>query len=494
MKTKLILSIFSVIFSSIIIAQDRKIAKADSYFSMSRFYDASLIYNELMFKNKIDAATYPDVFRHGAESNIRSKQYTQAKEAYDYLGVTDQFNFDDAYSFIKLLLYMDRIEDAKEIYAKQVVTSATDQRKIELANYFETEFLTKMKSDSLGASVTLAPFNSNLGDFSPAFHPKGIAFTSARDKSMQTPWLIENTAFLSQYLYDKTTEKVSRIKGIKGKKHDGVAYYDSVNKLYYYTKNLKRNKKLNLTGGFQTFVLPISRQWFVKWKDSDAIFKNIFYDNTEYTTPNKSQYKFSDILNALSGTGATNVPVSEEQEHFLIKHVLKTLIVSFKNRTDSLAITKTSEAIWLKSLDENSIDNIPNFISIWSDTWNDTKGSSINLSYILSDHSIGYINSISGLSCLIHEINTFHDVSNPLDSTKYSGKALFYDTHGADEFLLEFSTIQQHLQNNNSALGYFNNFQSVNPQNHNGPWLALFTNPHNAILYLNYYSTKILQL
>lgn len=247
MKTKLILSIFSVIFSSIIIAQDRKIAKADSYFSMSRYYDASLIYNELMFKNKIDAATYPDVFRHGAESNIRSKQYTQAKDAYDYLGVTDQFNFDDAYNFIKLLLYMDRIEDAKEIYAKQVVTSATDQRKIELANYFETEFLSKMKSDSLGASVTLAPFNSNLGDFSPAFHPKGIAFTSARDKSMQTPWLIENTAFLSQYLYDKTTEKVSRIKGIKGKKHDGVAYYDSVNKLYYYTKNLKRNKKLNLT-------------------------------------------------------------------------------------------------------------------------------------------------------------------------------------------------------------------------------------------------------
>jgi outer membrane protein OmpA-like peptidoglycan-associated protein len=247
MKTKLFLSIFSVIFSTLIFAQDRKIAKADSYFLMSRFYDASVIYNELMFKDKLDAATYPDVFRHGAECDIKSKQYNQAKDAYDYLGVTDQFNFDDAYNFIKLLIYMDRIEDAKEIYSKQIVSSSTDQRKIELANYFETDFLQNLKSDSLGAVVSLSSFNSNLGDFSPAFHPQGIAFTSARDKSMQTPWLIENTAFLSQYLYDKNTGKVKKIKGIKGKKHDGVAYYDSVNKLYYYTKNLKRNKKLNLT-------------------------------------------------------------------------------------------------------------------------------------------------------------------------------------------------------------------------------------------------------
>ena len=247
MKTKLILSIYFVIFSSIIFSQERKIAKAESYYSMSRFYDASIIFNELMFKNKLDAATYPDVFRHGAESNIRSKQYILAKDALDYLSVTDQFNFDDAYNFIKLTLYMDRVEDAKDMYSKQVVTSATDQRKIELANYFETDFLQNIKNDSLGSVISLSSFNSNLGDFSPAFHPKGIAFTSSRDKSMQTPWLIENTSFLSQYIYDKNTLKVKRLKGIKGRKHDGVAFYDSINKLYYYTKNLKRNKKLNLT-------------------------------------------------------------------------------------------------------------------------------------------------------------------------------------------------------------------------------------------------------
>lgn len=247
MKTKLFLSVCSVILSTFLFSQDRKIAKAESYFSMSRYFDASNIYNELMFKDKLDAASHPDVFRHGAESNIRSKQYNFAKDALDYLAVTDQFNFEDAYIFIKLTLYMNRIEDARDMYSKEIVSSSTDQRKIELANYFETDFLQNIKNDSLGAVISLAPFNSEFGDFSPAFHPKGIAFTSARDKSMQTPWLIENTAFLSQYLFDKNTQKVKRLKGIKGRKHDGVAFYDSINKLYYYTKNLKRNKKLNLT-------------------------------------------------------------------------------------------------------------------------------------------------------------------------------------------------------------------------------------------------------
>ena len=247
MKTKLILSICSVIFSTIILAQERKIAKAESYFTNSRFYDASIIFNELMFKDKLDAAVYPEVFRHGAQSNIKSKQYPLAKDSYDYLAVTDQFNFDDAYNFIKLLMYMDRLEDAKELYSKQVVATSTDQRKVELATYFESDYFQMLKGDTLNATISLTAFNSEMGDFSPTFHPKGIAFTSARDKSMQTPWAIENTAFLSQYLFDNTTQKVEKIKGIKGRKHDGVAYYDSVNKLYYYTKNLKRNKKNNLT-------------------------------------------------------------------------------------------------------------------------------------------------------------------------------------------------------------------------------------------------------
>jgi outer membrane protein OmpA-like peptidoglycan-associated protein len=247
MKTNFLLAFCFLMMVGIGFSQERKIAKAESYYEVHRYFDASNIYNELMWKNKVDAGTHPEVYRHGADANIRTKQYQQAKDALEFLSGTDQFTFEDAYNYIKLMLYMGRVEDARSMFANKVVEESTDNRKLELAHYFETNFIEDMKNDSLGAVVSLAEFNSELGDFSPAYHPKGIAFTSARDKSMQTPWLVENTAFLSQYLYDQNTGKVKKIKGIKGKKHDGVAFYDSVNKLFYYSKNLKRDKKLNVT-------------------------------------------------------------------------------------------------------------------------------------------------------------------------------------------------------------------------------------------------------
>ena len=227
--------------------QERKIAKAESYYGAHRFYDASVIYNELITRDKVDAGSYPDVYRHGAESDIKTKQYDQAKYALEYLSGTDQFTFDDAYRYIKLMVFLGRIEDAKAMYGHRVMTESIDPRKGDLSTYFETNYFEDMKQDSLRYSITLAPFNSDLGDFSPAYHPKGIAFTSARNQTMETPWSVENTAFLSQYLYDRTTQKTTKLKGVKGKKHDGVAFYDSIDKIYYYSKNFKRNKKLPIT-------------------------------------------------------------------------------------------------------------------------------------------------------------------------------------------------------------------------------------------------------
>lgn len=249
----------------------------------------------------------------------------------------------------------------------------------------------------------------------------------------------------------------------------------------------------NISGGFQTSVIPISHQWFTDWKDSDEEFSQIFYNPTSYPTPNGvGSYKFSDILNALSGYGGTNLPPSEEIEHNLLKHVLKTLIVSFKVRTDNNPITQTPEAVWLKSLDENQIDNISNFIVIWSKTWGDLAGKYYYLSFVLTDHSIGYINSISGLSLLMHEINTWNTILlNHTNNSTYSGKALFFDTHGGKDFIVpEFQAIQTFL-NNGKALDYFNNFPITDTQ---GAWRALVTNPHSSIMYLNHYLSIILTL
>lgn len=228
--------------------QEKKVAFAENYFNKHRYDEASEIYLELINKDKLDAQTYANVYRNAAEACIKCKKYNEANDILAYLSGTDQFTFDDGYKLIKLLLYMDKAFDAQAIYQHQVISSSIDPRKSSLDLYFDTSrnFLDSMKRDTASSSVFLATFNSNKGDFSPAFHPQGIAFTSARNNAMETPWAVENTAFLEQYLFNKTTQKVKKIK-VKGHKHDGVAYYDSIDAIWYYSKNLKAHKNVPLT-------------------------------------------------------------------------------------------------------------------------------------------------------------------------------------------------------------------------------------------------------
>jgi outer membrane protein OmpA-like peptidoglycan-associated protein len=248
MKLSLIVLLLSLT-ASFSFGQEKKVAFAEKYFNAHRYAEASEIYIELINKNKLDAETHPDVYRNAAEACIKCKKYDDAKNILEFLSGTTQFTFEDGYKYIKLMLYMDKYFDAQNMYQNPVISSSIDPKKATLDIYFDTSrnFLDSLKRDTSLYSVSVAPFNSNLGDFSPAFHPTGIAFTSARNHAMETPWAVENTAFLEQYIYDKFTTKVKKIKGIKGHKHDGVAYYDSIDAVWYYTKNLKAKKNIPLT-------------------------------------------------------------------------------------------------------------------------------------------------------------------------------------------------------------------------------------------------------
>ncbi len=236
-----------VIVTTCAFGQTKKVAYAEKYFNAYRYQEASEIYLELINKDKLDAEAYPDVYRNAAEACIRCKKYNEANDILSYLSGTTQFTFEDSYKLIKLLLYMDKAFDAQAIYQHVACSTSIDPKKATLDIYFDsTNFLANLKSDTSLFSVSLASFNSNKGDFSPAFHPDGIAFTSARNNAMETPWAVQNTAFLEQYLYNKTTQKVKKVK-VKGYKHDGVAYYDSIDAIWYYSKNLKAKKNVPLT-------------------------------------------------------------------------------------------------------------------------------------------------------------------------------------------------------------------------------------------------------
>ena len=238
---------FLILASTFAFGQAKKVAYAEKYFNAYRYEEASEIYLELINKDKLDVDAYPDIYRNAAEACMKCKKYKEANNILTFLSGTSQFTFEDSYKLIKLLLYMDKAYDAQAIYLLPVCSSSIDPKKSSLDIYFDsTNFLTNLKSDTSLFSVSLVPFNSEKGDFSPAYHPDGIAFTSARNNAMETPWAIQNTAFLEQYLYNKNTQKVKKVK-VKGYKHDGVAYYDSIDAIWYYTKNLKAKKNVPLT-------------------------------------------------------------------------------------------------------------------------------------------------------------------------------------------------------------------------------------------------------
>ena len=224
-------------------SQENKIRKAEDYFKLQRYYDASSIYRELIEDDKIKPERYATIYRHAFEAQFKAKKYDQAKNTLEYFSGSEEFTFDDAHDYMQLMLYMGKIEEMRSMFNHKVVQEAIDPRKEAISKYVNTPFIDEMKQDSLKYSLTLAPFNSDAGDFSPTYHPKGIAFTSARDQGMSAPWAAENSTFLSQYLYDNFTGKVGKIKGVKGKKHDGVACYDSIDGTWYYTKNVKKDPK-----------------------------------------------------------------------------------------------------------------------------------------------------------------------------------------------------------------------------------------------------------
>ncbi len=68
-----------IVFSSFLFvglqgfSQENKIRKAEDYFKLQRYYDASSIYRELIEDDKIKPERYATIYRHAFESQFKSK-------------------------------------------------------------------------------------------------------------------------------------------------------------------------------------------------------------------------------------------------------------------------------------------------------------------------------------------------------------------------------------------------------------------------------------
>ncbi len=233
-------------------AQESRIAKGLKEFEAKHYDVSSKIYAKLIKKDTLDPQLYPDVYRNGAISSINIQKYTEAKHFYEKLSKTDQFTFEDAFNYIQLMVYIGANREAQKMYEHPVVTGSNDSRLNLLEVYFTGTYLDELRQDSLKYKVELATFNSEKGDFNPAYYPKGIALTSTVKSKNKNPWLLENTILLPTYLYRDSLNKRKRIKGNGVHKFDGIAFYDSIEKVWYYSKYLAQNKKeaVNAVGIF----------------------------------------------------------------------------------------------------------------------------------------------------------------------------------------------------------------------------------------------------
>ena len=229
-----------------LIGQNSKISQAENYFKTFRYAEATPIYQELIQKDNLLLAENELIFRHALISSEKCRDFVFENDVLARLSVSDQYTFSDAYQYFQLNLFLGFTEKAQEVLNSPIVKNTTDARKKLLDQYNGGIIWNELKSDTSRYLLTKVEFNSGKGDFNAIYHPKGIVFSSARDLSVRKS-TFDNSSYLNLYLSSKIDGKVHELKFLETVRHDGTAYYDSINQVWYYSKNFPSSKAISLT-------------------------------------------------------------------------------------------------------------------------------------------------------------------------------------------------------------------------------------------------------
>lgn len=244
LKTVITLALIS--FSCFLYSQEMRIKAADAYFTKNRFADALPIYKELCLKDSISVEQYGSVYKNGIITSFECHEYNLTYTLYKRVENTVRLDAESLYSFWKLLLFMGKYDEAKKYLSDPRFSQLSVNKKNRITVYKDSQFFQQDVADSSQSKIKELPINSNKGDFAPVVHPNGIVFSSKRDNSLRVSPL-DNSHYISQWIYNEKSGKISSLKGIEQKYHDGAAAYDSVRKVWYYTANLSKDKTQSVT-------------------------------------------------------------------------------------------------------------------------------------------------------------------------------------------------------------------------------------------------------
>jgi outer membrane protein OmpA-like peptidoglycan-associated protein len=241
--------LFFISAPSFLFAQNLKLNMAERYCQMYRYYEASLIYQELFEDGKLNLPQNENALRNGIHASIKSKRYPLAYEFLLTLEKDASFQTKDFEQLFELSLLLNYTDETKRLLTHPIITSLDKSTQRYFNAFKKGALLTELKKDSSNYLIEKMSFNSQKGDFTSCFHPKGIVFTSARENSSQK-WSYDQSSFLNLYLYDTIKNEISKLNFLETKKHDGTAFYDSIEGFWYFSRNLSQSNQFNTTGLF----------------------------------------------------------------------------------------------------------------------------------------------------------------------------------------------------------------------------------------------------
>ena len=246
----LILFVFTN-FKSVYSQENKNIQTAENLFTQKKYFEASIYFKKVALEERIDPSKNVEVFKHAVESLIRSNQFSDAVAVFDQFSISDKYSFEDAYNNVLLLLYVGDLTRAKNIMSKTVVEDAKDPKKESLKQYIE-QFNLNSLGKSEGYKFNYDFYRSFYSEYAIEYiQPVGKLI---KDKTVvkETPWEDITNDFYTHFVYDNTKSKFVKSKKLKGKKHQGAAFYDSIGGVWYYSRTINP-KNDPLTAGLFFF-------------------------------------------------------------------------------------------------------------------------------------------------------------------------------------------------------------------------------------------------
>lgn len=242
MKRIFVFAIFIELSITLIHAQGMRRKLADDYFDQLEFSKAAPIYDELAKMNLKGKRSDNQEIRRAAESFMKSVQYAKAEEWYKTLEVRGGMNEEDYMNYFQVLCLNQKYAEAQQVIGN--MSTKYPSNYLVVAYQKNPNFLSDLKNDESAYVLSVTPFTSGWGDFSPAFYQDGIVFSSCKILTgfVNRKFTWDNTYFTDLYFVGKKGNKFQKLsklmgKGFRSKPHDGPATFNKAGNFMVMTRN-----------------------------------------------------------------------------------------------------------------------------------------------------------------------------------------------------------------------------------------------------------------